>query len=322
MSASPAVRRPWLNGLLFGLTVLTTWFAGTIFAASFVSADTTGQGLSFLEPRVVVLGFLYTLSLMIILVGHELGHYLTCRRYGVPATYPYLLPGLVLPLAGPLVPIPVFGTFGAFIRIKSHLPYRHQVFDIGINGPLAGFALTIPILVVGLALSKAGPLAPSGEALHYGVPLLFGLLSRLFVGPIPDGSELIWHPIGWAGWVGLLVTALNLLPIGQLDGGHVAYALLGRRAWKLSRVMIVVLVILGIFFAASWLLPAAILFVLQFKWKAILSHPPVFDESAPLGRRRAILSGVILLVFVLSFIPEPIQDYSLLDLLNGSASLR
>jgi len=298
-------RKTWLHGLLLVLTLLTTWFAGTFFASSFLSAD-GGPAASLLAPRVVGLGFLYALALMVILVGHELGHYLTCRRYGVLATYPFFIPGP-----------PFLGTFGAFIRIKSPIHFRRQIFDVGANGPLIGFALTLPALVIGLAFSRVGPLPPTPDSITFGEPLLFRLLSGLFFGRIPEGSSLILHPVGFAGWVGLLVTALNLVPLGQLDGGHVAYALLGRRAALLSRVVIGLLAVMGVFFHLTWLILAAVILVFEFRSKMRLRHPPVIDEDAPLGRRRTILAFVIVLIFVVSFIPDPVQGVSLWDLLKG-----
>jgi membrane-associated protease RseP (regulator of RpoE activity) len=306
MSETRIVRKAWLNGLLFGLTVLTTWFAGMFFGLSFLAAD-GGPGPSLLDPRTVGLGFSYALALMTILVGHELGHYLTCRRYGVLATLPYFIPGP-----------PFLGTFGAFIRIKSPIRYKHEIFDVGANGPLAGFTLALPVLVVGLAFSKVSPFAETPDTIMFGEPLLFRLLSGLFFGSVPDGSALVLHPVGFAGWVGLLVTALNLVPLGQLDGGHIAYALLGRRAWILSRVMVVFLAVMGVFFHLTWLILAAVILFVEFKSKMRLRHPPVLDEDAPLGPRRAILSVIVALIFILSFIPDPVKGVSLIDLLRGA----
>ncbi len=306
MSDMPRGQKTWLNGLLFALTILTTWFAGLFFALSFLSTGGAPEA-SLLDPRVVGLGFLYALALMTILTGHELGHYLTCRRYGVLATYPFFIPGP-----------PFLGTFGAFIRIKSPVRFKHQIFDVGANGPLTGFALALPALVIGLAFSKVGPVPVTPDTISFGEPLLFRLLSGLFFGPIPEGSSLILHPVGFAGWVGLLVTAINLVPLGQLDGGHVAYALLGRRARILSRVMVGFLVVMGVFFHLTWLILAAILLFFEFRTKMRLQHPPVLDEDAPLGRRRTILSLVIVLIFILSFIPDPVKGVGLLDLLKGA----
>lgn len=301
--------KTWLNALLFGLTVVTTWFAGMLFASSFLTAD-GGPGLGFFSPRVVATGLSYALTLLVILVGHELGHYLTCRRYGVPATYPYFLPGP-----------PFLGTFGAFIRIKAHVRFKHQIFDIGANGPLTGFVLAVPALAVGLAFSKVAPFAATPDTITFGEPLLFKFLAVLFFGRIPAGSSIILHPVGFAGWVGLLVTALNLIPIGQLDGGHVAYALLGRRARVLSRIMIVFLVVMGVFFHLTWLILAVIILIFEFRSRLRLSHPPVLDEDAPLGSRRTILAVVLALIFVLSFIPDPVQGVGLLDLIKGTPGL-
>ena len=255
----------------------------------------------------VGLGLLYATTLLVILVGHEMGHYLTCRRYGVRATLPFFMPGP-----------PFLGTFGAFIRIKSPIHFKHQIFDVGANGPLTGFVLALPALVIGLALSKVGPFAAASDTIVFGEPLLFKLLSSLFFGRIPEGSSLILHPIGFAGWVGLLVTALNLMPIGQLDGGHIAYALLGRRARLVSRVMIGFLAVMGVLFHVTWLILAAVILLFEFKSRMRLNHPPVVDEDAPLGRKRAVLSIIIVLIFVLSFIPDPVKGYGLLDLLKGA----
>jgi membrane-associated protease RseP (regulator of RpoE activity) len=306
MSDIRSEKKVWLHWLLFGLTVLTAWFAGTWFASSFLSVGGSIRS-ALLDPRVAGLGFLYALALMIILTGHELGHYLTCRRYGVWATLPYFIPGP-----------PFLGTFGAFIRIKSPVRFKRQIFDVGANGPLTGFGLTLPVLVIGLALSKVASFPATSAGLTFGEPLLFRLLSGLVFGRIAEGSTLLLHPVGWAGWAGLLVTAINLIPFGQLDGGHVAYAILGRRARLLSRVMVGFLAVMGVFFHLSWLILAAFIIFFEFKSKMRLNHPPVIDEDAPLGLRRTILSVVIALVFILSFVPDPVRGYGLLDLLKGT----
>jgi len=298
-------RKAWLNGLLFGLTVLTTWFAGILFGLSFLAVE-EGPEIALFDPRAVGLGLSYAAALLVILVGHELGHYLTCRRYGVLATYPYFIPGP-----------PFLGTFGAFIRIKSPIRFKHQIFDVGANGPLTGFALALPVLLIGLAFSKVAPFVETPDTITFGEPLLFRLLSGLLFGPIPDGSSLILHPVGFAGWVGLLVTSLNLVPLGQLDGGHVAYALLGRRARTLSRIMVGFLAVMGIFFHLTWLILAAVILFFEFRSKMRLNHPPVLDEDAPLGRKRTILSVIVILIFVLSFIPDPVKGVGLIDLLSG-----
>ena len=316
MSDAPAAEKTWLNGLLFVLTVLTTCFAGLGWSASFLSFGAGGvggtdlvaaSGRALADPRIFPLSALYAAVLMTILVGHELGHYLTCRRYGIRATLPFFLPGP-----------PFIGTFGAFIRIKSRIFFRRQLFDVGANGPLTGFALALPALVAGLAFSRVAPFVPSADTITFGEPLLFRLLAALFFGRVPEGSVLVLHPVGFAGWVGLLVTAINLVPLGQLDGGHVAYALLGRNARFLSRVMVGVLAVLGIFFHITWLVVAGILLFFEFKSKLRLNHPPVVDEGAPLGWRRRVLSVVVVIIFVLSFIPDPVKGAGLIDLLTGA----
>jgi len=311
MSDSHSEQKVRVHGLLFGLTVLTTWFAGTyFFGRSFLAAEGAPVP-SLLDPRAIGLGFLYALALMTILTGHELGHYLTCRHYGILATYPFFIPGP-----------PFLGTFGAFIRMKSPVRFKRQIFDVGASGPLTGFALAFPVLVIGLAFSKVAPFAAAPDSISFGEPLLFRLLSGLFFGRIPEGSALILHPIGFAGWVGLLVTALNLVPIGQLDGGHIAYALLGRRARIVSRIMVGFLAVMGVFFHLTWLILAAIILFFELKSKMRLSHPPVIDEDAPLGLKRTVLSIVILLIFILSFIPDPVKGASLFDLLKGMFGAR
>jgi membrane-associated protease RseP (regulator of RpoE activity) len=316
MTGPTPAPKTWLNGLLFVLTCLTVCYAGLAWAANFIAAGASpGGGLLLTpeqvsrDPRLFPLSALYAAVLMTILIGHEAGHYLTSRRYGLPATLPYFLPGL-----------PPLGTFGAFIRIRSHMPFRRQVFDVGANGPLVGFALTLPVLAVGLALSRVAPFTPSEGAISFGEPLLFKLLARLFLGPIPGGSDIVLHPIGWAGWVGLLVTGFNLLPLGQFDGGHVAYALLGRRARTLSRGVIIAMAVLGFFFL-TWLVLAGVLIFLHRRGRMPFDHPRVFDEQAPLGTKRTVLGALIVLVFALSFIPVPARGFGLLDLLSGRLGL-
>lgn len=304
--------KTWVNGILFLLTVLTTCYAGLSWSASFLFFDAGADlivvpGRALENARLFPLSALYAAVLMTILVGHEMGHYLTCRRYGARATLPYFLPGP-----------PFLGTFGAFIRIKSPLLLKRQVFDVGANGPLAGFALTVPALAVGLALSRVVPFTPSAETVNFGEPLLFKLMSGLFFGPIPEGSGLVLHPIGWAGWVGLLVTSINLVPLGQLDGGHVAYAVLGRHARLVSRIMVVFLVVMGVFFHTTWLIAAALILFFEFKSKFRLRHPPVYDESAPLDVKRRLLGLLVLAIFVLSFNPAPVEGFGLIDLIKGA----
>jgi membrane-associated protease RseP (regulator of RpoE activity) len=315
MTDAPPRPKTWLNGLLFALTVLSTFFVGLGWSASYLyfeagavsGADALAvSGRVLGDPRVFVLSFLYAAALMTILVGHELGHYLTCRRYGVLATLPYFIPAPTL-----------IGTFGAFIRIKSPITLKHRLFDIGANGPFVGFLLAVPALIIGLAFSRVSTHVPTGDVITFGEPLLFKLLGALFFGRSPAGSALVLHPVGFAGWVGILVTSFNLIPLGQLDGGHIAYALLGRRARLVSKGVIVLFVVMGVFIWAGWFLWAAVILFFELRSKLGLRHPPVLDEDAPLDRGRKVRSVLILLIFVLSFIPDPVKGFSLLSIFKG-----
>ena len=201
MNDSPPLEKTWLNGLLFVLTILSTCFVGLGWSASYLFFESganpiTEAGRALSDPRVFPLSALYAAVLMTILVGHELGHYLTCRRYGIRATLPFFIPAPTL-----------IGTLGAFIRIKSPINFKRHLFDIGANGPLVGFLLALPALVVGLAYSRVTTYIPAGDIISFGEPLLFKLLSALFFGQSPEGSVLVLHPVGFAGWLGILVTS-------------------------------------------------------------------------------------------------------------------
>ncbi len=311
-------RKGRLNAVLFVLTLLSTLFVGLEWALNYISAETVSRAAAsggsapiavelglraFLAPSVLALGALYAVVLMTILSAHEMGHYLTCRRNGLDATLPYFIPFPSL-----------IGTMGAFIRIKSPVARKDGFFDIGASGPLAGFALAVPALIIGLAFSKVLPMPQTADTLSLGEPLLFTLAARIILGPVPAGSEIIIHPVGFAGWVGLLVTGLNLIPVGQLDGGHVAYALLGPRSAKLAPLVLVALVAMGLFLWAGWLLWAIIAALFMFLPR--FRHPRVYDEGRPLSRGRVITGSIVGLVFILSFIPAPFKGYGLLGLLK------
>ena len=161
----------------------------------------------------------YSICIMTILLAHEMGHFIMCRKYRVDATWPYFLP----------VPLPPFGTFGAVIKMKGHIPDKRALFDIGAAGPIGGLMFAIPITIIGLSLSEVLPIPKDSTSyLGLGEPILFSLFAKMMVGEVSEGFDIILNPIAFAGWAGLFVTALNLLPIGQLDGGHIIYALLGK----------------------------------------------------------------------------------------------
>jgi membrane-associated protease RseP (regulator of RpoE activity) len=236
-------------------------------------------------------GVALAVGLLSILLAHEMGHYLACVRYRVDATLPYFIPA-------PLVSL--VGTLGAFIRIRAPIPHRRALFDIGIAGPLAGFVVTLPVLVLGILDARIEPLDPHDGGVFLGEPLLFQWTARLLLGEAPDGLTLVLGPLGLAAWFGLFVTALNLLPIGQLDGGHVTYALFRDRAAAISRLGFWACVALT-YFGPNWLIWSLLLRLLGRR------HPPTLDDRAPVGPGRRLVGLAGLVVFAVTFVPDPFQ---------------
>jgi membrane-associated protease RseP (regulator of RpoE activity) len=291
--------------LLFALTFLTTTTLSPVMVlASWVNAVTPLD--PFLTPGVVAavwrnpqllkIGLAFSIPALIILLCHEMGHYIACRIYGIPCTPPFFLP------------VPVnFGTFGAFIRIKAPIHGKRQLFDVGVAGPIAGFVALIPFLLYGMAHSHPLPVSAGGRGMSLLMPgrcLAMELAMRLFHGPLAAGEVLNLHPTALAAWLGLFATSLNLLPLGQLDGGHILYAATGRLQRRLALPLWIVLGLLG-YFWPGWLLWCVIVLVIG------LYHPPVYDESLPLDPKRRALAWVALLLFALSFMPVPIQYVTL-----------
>jgi membrane-associated protease RseP (regulator of RpoE activity) len=234
----------------------------------------------------------YSASIMTILLCHEMGHYLFCRRYGVPSTLPLFLP---LPWVSP------FGTLGAIILMRRHVRSRRRVFDIGIAGPLAGLVPSVAACIYGLARSTVVQIPPEGfTGLRLGDSLLFRLLQHWIQGPLPAGSDLMLHPIAYAGWAGVFVTSLNLIPIGQLDGGHIVHGLLGRPAKYLGWLLLGVLAGLAMSRAHWWVLVALLVLV------GLRGHPPTDDDHIPLGRHRVVLGILAMVILILTFTPTPI----------------
>jgi membrane-associated protease RseP (regulator of RpoE activity) len=285
----------WANLACALATLLTTTVFGSALVTSFhngrpLDTDLIWHGYARLlhADPVIWNGLEFSVPLLLILLAHELGHYLECRRSEVDATLPFFLPSPLL-----------FGTFGAFIRIKSPIFTRANLFDIGIAGPLAGFAVLIPFLIAGVALSQPLPFVPHAE-FTFSSPLAIQLLERLFYPGTPV-TRIVLHPIAMAAWVGLLATAMNLLPVGQLDGGHIVYATFGPRLHRIvATACIVVLAILGIWYRAWWGWALVLFFVGR-------RHPLVYDRQ-PLPRNRWRLVAFICLVFVLSFSVIPVGD--------------
>ncbi len=272
--------------VLFLLTVFTTLWAG---AYQTYNGPVRGP-LNFLlsSPEMLWRGVPFAGALLFILTTHELGHYLLSKIHRVPASLPLFIPG----------PPHFIGTFGAIIRMKGPILSRRALFDIGVAGPLAGFVVAVVALIVGLNLSTVVDRTAT-YGLHLGEPLLLQFITWVVIGPIPAEADVVLHPIGFAAWFGLFVTSLNLLPIGQLDGGHVAYALWGRRQRTMALVFLPILLALGFFGWPGWFLWA----FMAGLWG--LGHPPVIDPHVPLGRNRTIVGWIAFAVFVVTFAPVP-----------------
>jgi len=309
--------REWrLHGGLLILTIVTTTVAGIMLAApeltpsepplsnpidylfyiplAYLYSVVALLKYALVHPRLIADGATFSASLLAILFSHEMGHYLACRYYKVNATLPYFIPAPPLFLAG---------TFGAFIKIRSAIPSRRALFDIGLAGPLAGFVVAIPLSVVGV-LTVGPPLPPQDNLLYFNDPLMFRLIARLAGIPLDPNSPT--NPYYMAAWIGLLVTSLNLMPVGQLDGGHGTFALFGARAhWTIGRLAFItmsVLAVLGFWWHGS---PSGFLYVVLLGIMMKIPHPQP-TEMEPLGMKRVVIAIVTLIVFALCFWPFPI----------------
>lgn len=307
-------QRLWLHVGLLLLTIITTLGAGAELAGEaprgaalipFEFAFHSARRLLRGEGREVVhdllpqflrdlgTGVPYAAALLFILLAHEMGHYIAARRYGIDATLPFLLPA-------PLF----FGTFGAVIRMRSPIVHRRALFDVGIAGPIAGLIASFIVCFVGLRLSSHVPLAEAPLVpFELGRSVMFETMRQWVLGPIGPTDALIWHPVAVAGWFGLFITFLNLLPLGQLDGGHMWYALVGPKQRYVGLVAFGVLMGMGMRFPGWIVLAVLVLLVLRVK------HPPVIDESTGLGSGRRILGAAMIVVFLLLFIAEPIRAF-------------
>jgi membrane-associated protease RseP (regulator of RpoE activity) len=247
----------------------------------------------FRTPAGILAGLPYAAALMAILLFHECGHYVLARLHRVDATLPYFIPGPY--------PLP-FGTLGAFIRMRTMPQDRRALFDVGAAGPWAGILVAVPVLILGLSLSEVRPLSAMGSnVVEYSDPLLMQGLIRLVLGVAGAEGAVMMHPIAYAGWVGLLITSLNLLPVGQLDGGHVIYAALGARWHRvISLCVLIGLLVLGLTGQPSWLVWVALLSLLGTR------HPSLLDERSPLDGRRLLGAAATVILFIVTFIPDPI----------------
>ena len=291
--------RVWLHLLLFALTVVSTTIVGATWYASFLDDFRGSTALPMPFAALLVRGFWYSGTILAILGCHELGHYFACRYYDVDASLPFFIP----------VPILLTGTMGAFIRIREPIPQKRMLFDIGIAGPIAGFLVAVPALFLGIAMSHVVKLPDTFTGYELGEPLLFKLASWLLWGSTPDGYSLNLHPIAFAAWFGLLATALNLFPIGQLDGGHISYAVLGSRSTYVTFATVAGAIGLSSF-ASSWIVWTTLTIVMLIVFGP--RHPRVADEHMPLDRTRQLLALFALIMFILCFTPAPIRPTDLI----------
>ncbi|UCD57911.1 MAG: site-2 protease family protein [Candidatus Hydrogenedentota bacterium] len=272
----PRRRKVTTNIILFLTTVLTTLLAGALLA----EVDPVSH------PELIYKGFPFSAALMSILLSHELGHYLMSRRHKVDATLPYFIPA------------PTFiGTFGAIIKINSNVPDRRALLDIGAAGPIVGFIISVPAFIIGLKLSHLVPGTSSG--ITFGSSLILDVMAEHFFPSIPEGYAINLHPVGLAGWIGLLVTMMNLLPVGMMDGGHIAYALFGKRHYHISQAVIVILLLMGIYGWFGW----AVWGMLNVLFG--LKHPPPTHPEVHLDGKRKFIGAVAAIILVLTFVPTP-----------------
>lgn len=272
---------PWMNINLFVLTFFSTLIVGAMH-----------ENINLLEePAKIYKGLPFSITLLIILLAHEFAHYTASKIHRIEATLPYFIPAPTL-----------FGTLGAFIKMKSPITTKNALMDIGASGPIAGFVVSVVAVVIGLFLSNVIPIdkVKDGEFI-LGSSLLFSWIASIVVGAIPNNYGLAIHSIAFAGWIGFFVTFLNLIPVGQLDGGHIAYALLGEKHKKVSKILIGVMIALGVFVYEGWIVWAVLLLLLGFK------HPPIIYAEVELTPKRKLLGWIMLVIFALTFIPVPVM---------------
>jgi len=298
-----------LSILLFAVTALTTTSTGAMYMWNFrrgIPAFATSQDLLpfvwvFKNPRELARGLPFSVTLLAILLAHEFGHWLLCARHRIVASWPYLLPAPTLS-----------GTAGAVIRIRFGIPSLDALMDVGVSGPIFGFAVALPATALGLLLSKMPSGSPEPVLIRLQAPLAMRLLYaplRWMMPSFPPIGELVWHPVLIAAWVGLFITSLNLIPAGQLDGGHILYALSRRWHRRLTIAVPILLLAAGVLLWVGWLLWGAILLI------PAMRHPyvPTIPE---LDRRRRIYGWVALAMLALTLLPAPFADAGLLEYLR------
>ena len=288
--------RYWVHILWFIATLASTTWAGWGNYVGF-RYSLGAASLSDLSGFRWYLGLIYAVPMLLILGAHEFGHYYYCRKHNVDASLPYFLP---------TPPFVFTGTFGAVIRIREGFPSMRALFDIGVAGPIAGFVVLIPFLYWGVTLSQVEKIPQAADMIYFGEPLLFKAMAKWHFGTLPPGTDVILHPMGFAAWFGMLATAMNLLPFGQLDGGHIAYAVFGPRARYISLATLILTVLL-VFKSFSWISLAIIMLAMAFFLG--VRHPTVIGEGAPLDTNRKLIAVLALVIFALCFTPVPIQTF-------------
>ena len=275
---------PRIHLALFLLTIITTLLAGAMM-----------EGARFWEnPLEIFKGMPFSITLMLILGTHEFGHYYYAQKHKVDATLPYFIP------APPFLFL--IGTFGAFIKMKSPIYRKDALLQIGAAGPIAGFLVAVPALIIGLLLSDVVEKSDIQGALMLGDSILMKILTWVTHPGLLETQDIMLHPIAFAGWIGLLVTMLNLLPIGQLDGGHVAYAMLGRKHDVIAKASLLSLIPLS-FLSLNWLVWGVLIMVLMRSAK----HPPIQDINIPLSKENKQIGYICLAIFIFCFIPAPVS---------------
>ena len=273
-----------IHWILFLLTIFTTLFAGAIMEGAQIYSN----------PLEIFKGIPFSFTLLFILGTHEFGHYYYAQKHKVDATLPYFIP------APPFLFL--IGTFGAFIKIKSPIYRKDALLQIGAAGPIAGFIIAVPALIIGLLLSEVIEKKDIQGAIILGDSILMKVLTFITHPGLLESQDIMLHPIAFAGWIGLLVTMLNLLPIGQLDGGHIAYAMLGEKQDIFGKLAFLLLIPLS-FFSINWLIWGILLLLLMRSVK----HPPIQDIHVPLSYKDKRIGYACLIIFILCFIPAPFK---------------
>lgn len=274
------MRRYGIPLILFFLTILSTLIAGAL-----------QQGINIIkEPFRIWEGYPFSVSIMTILLGHEMGHYFASKVHRTKATLPYFIPAPS-----------IIGTFGAFIKMKSPILTRKALIDIGATGPLVGFILSLIACLIGLKMSNIVSLSGQDNLFMLGDSILFSILVKITIGEVPSGQDVLLHSVAFAGWIGLFVTSMNLLPIGQLDGGHIAYALFGKWHFYISRFILLSVAVVGVIYWYGWLIWTVLLLFLG------VDHPPIMIWESRLDSGRKVIGILSFIIFLLTFTPVPFK---------------